>query len=1752
MNVIINGLTVSTLDFIGDDNELKHNFRYENPVRLNFVPGTITIRLETTKGSRGPNLDHLRVFELRTGSFIGEGVDNDDRFILINGITNNPSFCDRMSGQAEDEDAPVFAIHPTLGILQWDPRLILEPNTLSNPLPDGGGITKLVTGEKTKCSNVERTIFNEEHCVMTQDPNVCKVDADTSSIEISLDRINLLNLFDLTGRYVYSIMGLKVKQTEFSYEVDHPCTPGFRSRWEKGTPICSNPTSLGTNTYSSLYKLLSTSSDTNPFVRDIVFTSSYVCDSFDTDVEIEIQVDSNCYTHVHNEHMSVWDLTYWTEPNTHPGNSVAEQAGKRHPIKKWLHDGKHNLWFPSNHPTDQTFDHSTNRWDVNTGKFEYIGRFGDSVPFIDLPNELRTELVADYYGASVPGSALTIVCGSAGEVANKPQLGSNFDLSTNLFRDATTVRDFGIQRESVWAMISLFASDQLRQRMAWVLSQILVIAKTAVGGYFSSTEMFLSYHDIFVRNAFGNYLDVLREISYSPLMAENLSYVASKSTAYVKKTKNRLEFADENFAREIMQLFTTGLDLLNMDGTLKLDAEGNAQQVYTNVEIRSFARVWTGFQRQNSRGNVEYYDDRNRIDPMKIEPQWRDRFPKSDLYGGFIGDKYPLCVDMPSRQFLRKGAKYRLLAGSARPELMTDNSKFTQRFTLSSTSSLFDVLCNDQGSAVCTFPQIVELDINLSCDSVECEVDTVRVVEVTSGVFYEYIAPPCVEHPFYDDAMKLNRATNLKDPIYGNPLLPVATSACCETPNSFTLAISDNRYEIERMTFATQEARCAALERQSCEYDHVDIDALSHEKDVVYHWAYAPCYILAKVNPDGDIAIVHNAIIPSNGQPFVQHVMADSLNYFHVNWEENLFPTAENGQCGSCTLLDGVNCLCETSLTTSTVFTNIPTSADDIISALNIGAPDPANFDTNYYGVAATGPGFKVYHVGGASGSYNVDTIFEVTDHNGRLLFLKNVMSNVSINDPNGSSFTFRNPVHFMSLIPSETNARDAMYETEATLQHYFYHDNTAPFLCIRFIQRFGISNPSPRYIEACSTAFKTGSYYSNGIDFGTGAYGDLAATVASIVLDREARSTSVRADVSYGSIREPLLKIISLMRSMEYSSFDDESPVVIFSDIHLMMGQMPYEYESVFSFFLPEYEPSGAISAASLVSPEAMMIDEPKVTGLLNGIQSMIKYGLSRCPGLGYGFSLPVNLGGCYDGFYNRASGALMYQPASGASTVQVIDDLSTLLTSGRLSWESRQIIVDVYENYKAQIDENAGLRMAMQLMTSTPEFHTTTTPILSGISRPDPVLPTPTGIPYKAVVFLFLSGGCDSFNMLVPKTCSSTASRPVDAYTHYVDSRNPVHLLQENLLPIDSSGQVDCTEFGLHEELTSLQQLYNSDELLFFANTGVLGSASDKTNYMENTPTQLFAHNFMQDETKRVDLFDEVAGSGVLGRLADVLTANNVATGSSSLDGTSIILASLSDESPPPVVVSGSGMKQFVYQSDSRDEIITNIKRLNQATTMDSNFMAETWSANLHQSIAQNEVLYNSMMSSSITSKFGDRTLGQKFELIAKMIETREERGTDLDIFHVSMNGYDTHANVESVLTEKFGEMNSAIASFVENMKSIGRWNDVTVVQASEFGRTITPNTGAGTDHGWGGNVFMFGGNVNGGKILGSYPDDLTDNSPIGIGRGRLIPTTSWDQIWPAIASHHGVTEDSDLDIICPNRKKFANAFSQSDLFK
>eukprot|EP01052_Picozoa_sp_SAG31_P027285 SAG31_NODE_2540_length_5538_cov_7.680859_4_plen_734_part_01 len=694
---------------------------------------------------------------------------------------------------------------------------------------------------------------------------------------------------------------------------------------------------------------------------------------------------------------------------------------------------------------------------------------------------------------------------------------------------------------------------------------------------------------------------------------------------------------------------------------------------------------------------------------MQIRAQFRDPFPKMDLDGKFLGDSYPLCSDLPSKAFLKPGAVYSFLGSSSQPVLHAESGHIILN---ASTSALYQFLTADPQAA-----GEITLMESLPCDGSECLVDTVTVVGVIAAgsntpVFWEYLQIPCVRLAFYDNptAMKGNSWTS--DTICGDPLIASAGAACCteETTEStsWVWAYPECEFSGEKVTFATAEARCHRIGAQLCVRHMKTASGLvaSHEHGYLaedkcaYHsqftWTDRACALRVQVRQDGMISIFHDWSKHPNDHEVDELYAQDSNNYFKVRWSDEQWPTAATN-CSWATSNCAVHrdtCLCDT-LVEETSFTDtsrVPEAAE-VLQNLHIGSPPLSMFAPGQYSecttalcAAAADEGVTVFLARdtGSPLELTSETVFRVFIRD-KPAYLVNRISTVHV--PGG--FSFRNPPHFLG--PSDGRAqnnipdhRDAYHETESLITHLFHHQNTPPLIAGRLIQRLTTSNPSRRYVKAVAQAFIRGEHHG----IGSREYGCLAATAAAILLDKEARSTSLEADPNHGALREPIIKVLHLLRAMEYEPLGSRE--IAFFDMAGVIGMAAYEAPSVFNFYLPDYRPAGPIDKAGLVSPEAEIATAPLLIGFLNGMISLIDYGLTEC---GSGFGMPQWL---YNGIRGwrrscnsepadirgNSDGILRFQASAAA-----IDELDLLLTGGRLR-KDPAALATVQAAYDAEIE--------------------------------------------------------------------------------------------------------------------------------------------------------------------------------------------------------------------------------------------------------------------------------------------------------------------------------------------------------------------------------------------------------------------------------------------------------------------------------
>mmetsp|Transcript_8963 Transcript_8963/g.10761 ORF Transcript_8963/g.10761 Transcript_8963/m.10761 type:complete len:2332 (-) Transcript_8963:118-7113(-) len=1669
---------------------------------------------------------------------------------LFNGNGNDDMIsCDYPIG------TPIF-VNTLYGMLKYDPRIITLTNTIEVPIND------FSSSADHDCPSVVKTFLNVDGCIA--DRKSCSP-IQYSSALFELNETMIRSFFTLGNKYVYYVTGLRLDDDD----IPTPCN-GETSRWinrknESNTYTCDE-TTFSNSTIKTIItnKLISTLNDDDEQqgmsrVREIIVS----CDDDDDElIGAKILINDECWEHAHPDEYSVYDFSIWTR--AHPGGSL--------PIEQFAVDEDPKIRFPQ--------WHDMSRWSTGESEITYMGKLGEIINFANLETSVQQIDIANLIGAVGARSDEGFeVCGSPGEVGNDPTLGNMYRL---LLGDDTTVYNqvldqeedpsYSYQKSVVWTSVSFKATDQLRQRVAWALSQIFVINQDGVN-LNSAIESYSVYYDIFVRNAFGNYRDVLREVSYSPMMAKMLTYLQSKSYDYGGT------YPDENYAREVMQLFTIGLYQLNEDGTHKLDDQGNSIPTYGNDDILNFARAWTGFDRQSGRGNIEaddIEDANNHIDPMQLKSNWRDILPKKDLYDGYIGDGYPLCGKKPSTLFLKKGAIYRYRGQNPLPELIEDPSEYgndndhsIKRFNLNiSTSSLYAFLCNgstspinyqnnNNGEQQCNFKSQIILTETLSCDGNECDVDTARVVrfnythnDTTVPVYYEYVEPPCIDLPFTENATTVSSRGGRQwdsNPKCVDKSLYEAQGTCCLSPfdNDVVATPLECEYYGEKISFFKAQSRCRELGMDVCKFKRSDnSDCL----DSYYVWSTRNCTTDVQIESNGLIEIIHESELE-----WETDMPLDNDNYFEVKWLNDSYPSVDMNSCNNeydgCSI-HGDTCYCKTEIISSPVFIyEIPT-IHDIETKLRIGAFDPSLYDNDEYVECTTisNDNVTIYVKTSLSSScinldFNIDVIFEIKDQTDESLFYLNLESIVQVGN---GAYEFRNPPMMISVL--EPTVRDAQYEVEAVFDHLMGHPNTPPFVAYRMIQRFVSSNPSPRYVKAVARAFKIGTYQG----YGTGKRGDLAATIAAVLLDQEARSTTLLHDPNHGQLREPLIKLIHFMRAMEFKqSFGHPELFLNAMDF----AQSPYAQPSVFNFFLPEYQPSGPIALANLFSPESQILAAPYIVNFLNGLISMIKWGLTDCY---EGFAI-IDGSVCSTSKLKTPelywAGNLSYTPSQHAlSTKDIIKELDLLLTGGRLNEKGYEVIEYAYDTV---LDGEGyspydNLQAAQKLMMMSPEFHSTNMNILKSDedgNRNDVENNTSTNEikPYKAIIYLYLDGAMDSFNLIVPHSnCQNQTYE--DLYQHYVDIREELALTQDELLTIEVPNNTQpCNTFGIHPTLDILQTLYNEQDGLFFANVGPLiepiYSKEEYENGAKDIPGNLFAHNIQQLAVHTVYAELQATAKGVLGRIWDLMASSTYGftTGSYSIAGNTRALDPDTSESYD-VIDKNNGVTNL----DSSELSSGMIKlMMNNLTNIKSNsIFSETWQTELRSTKKRSQILYDALDGIELEQTWSDDsdgTLGKQLEQVAYLIKANQDTlKNERDAFYVTLGGFDTHSDLGETLETLFDDVNNALTSFVEEMKLQGLWENVTIIEVSEFGRTITSN-GLGTDHGWGGNSFILGGSVKGGQILGQYPSDLSDDGPQNIGRGRLIPTTSWESLWNAVGGWMGIVDESNMNTMLPHLINF-----------
>ena len=407
-------------------------------------------------------------------------------------------------------------------------------------------------------------------------------------------------------------------------------------------------------------------------------------------------------------------------------------------------------------------------------------------------------------------------------------------------------------------------------------------------------------------------------------------------------------------------------------------------------------------------------------------------------------------------------------------------------------------------------------------------------------------------------------------------------------------------------------------------------------------------------------------------------------------------------------------------------------------------------------------------------------------------------------------------------------------------------------------------------------------------------------------------------------------------------------------------------------------------------------------------------------------------------------------------------------------------------------------------------------------------------TAIDYKALVCVFLFGGNDSNNMVIPFDTTGYAS--------YKSARGGLALAQNQLLPVNPPSL--GSPFAFHPRFGALQSLFNNQHLAVLANVGTLIQPTTPTQFQRGgalLPMNLFSHSD-QEAQMQTAVLDKMSDTGWAGRTADKI--QSIYGGNFpiiiSLAGTNVFCEGLVAQA----IQSNGNPTQLLSGYSGSAESNARFAALQSLLTFDTGLtLVQAASSTTGNAIQNGQALAAALATGTpLATQFPKNSyFASQLQQIAKIIQIRSALGLARQIFFVSMGGFDTHSNQLTQQDSLFNDMNQSLNAFYQATVEMGVAPNVTTFTLSDFGRTYSPNS-TGTDHAWGSHHLIMGGAVKGGDFYGTFPTLAVNGPNDATGQGRWVPTTSLDQYAATLAQWFGVSA-SDLPSIFPNLANFTS---------
>ena len=406
-----------------------------------------------------------------------------------------------------------------------------------------------------------------------------------------------------------------------------------------------------------------------------------------------------------------------------------------------------------------------------------------------------------------------------------------------------------------------------------------------------------------------------------------------------------------------------------------------------------------------------------------------------------------------------------------------------------------------------------------------------------------------------------------------------------------------------------------------------------------------------------------------------------------------------------------------------------------------------------------------------------------------------------------------------------------------------------------------------------------------------------------------------------------------------------------------------------------------------------------------------------------------------------------------------------------------------------------------------------------------------------YKALVCVFLFGGNDANNTLIPFDTVG--------YNNYATVRGPIAIAQNQLLPL--VGSLSPNTFALNPSLPEIAALFGSSNIAMVANVGTLVAPTTRAQYQSGAtvPTNLFSHSDQQLEWQNAAK-SGATQTGWAGRIADQLgstynSASQVPMITSVAGDTLFCNGSTSTPvSVSPGNVGGSQCSEGTTECAAQQATAQALLSFDSGLTL----------VQADNTITSNAYSYAKTLTAAVRSVPPLNTvfptangLSAQLKQIAQIIQVRAALGVNRQIFFCGVGNFDTHSNQLVLQNGLLTQMSAAMNAFYAATVEMGVQNSVTSFTMSDFSRTFQPNSNTGTDHAWGSHHIVMGGAVKGGQMYGTFPT-LHLGGPDDSGtNGRWVPSTGSVQYAATLASWFGVSA-AQMPLVFPNIGSFTKA--------